>query len=164
MRERGFTLVELVVVMAIMAILLTVGVLRFNDYRTKSEIEAQTKMILADLSEARVQALFQKRPRSVVIAGTQFAIYSSSLTSVAPLTRKTLKYAVQSDGSGQINFDARGLVGNIGTGGRSLCLTTGENPATIDSIVLSTTRIYSGKWKVPGGSNDDCISANIDQQ
>ena len=84
MSERGFSLVELVVVMALMGILLSIGLLQFNSYSTKGKIESQLKMMKSDLAEVRVQALFQKRPRAVVISGTQFSVYSSVVTSGAP--------------------------------------------------------------------------------
>lgn len=163
MRERGFTLVELIVVMALISILLTIGAIQFNSYTTKGKIESQIKMMQSDLAEARVQALFQKRPRAVVITGSQFSLYSSLATSGSPVLQKTLDYPVQSNGTGAINFDASGLLSNVGTG-RSICLSVGNNPATIDSIVFSTTRIYSGKWNLPEGSNDQCKAENIKQQ
>ena len=85
MRERGFTLVELIVVMAVISILLTIGAIQFNTYSTKGKIESQIKMMQFDLAEVRVQALFQKRPRAVVITGSQFSLYSSLATSGSPV-------------------------------------------------------------------------------
>jgi len=42
MHSRGFTLVELVTVISIMAILFSIGMLNFNTYQKKAQIERQT--------------------------------------------------------------------------------------------------------------------------
>ncbi|HBG08249.1 MAG: hypothetical protein A2075_06725 [Geobacteraceae bacterium GWC2_58_44] len=165
MRERGFTIVELIVAMVIISVLLTLAMIQFNSYTRKSQIESQMRMIYADLAEVRVKSLFQKRPRAVIISGSQFSFYSSTVTSgIPPVARKTLSYGVRSNDEGQIDFDANGFLSNIDSGGRGICLTMGSNPATVDSLVLSTTRIHLGKWEMPEGGDDDCTSDNIKQQ
>jgi prepilin-type N-terminal cleavage/methylation domain-containing protein len=161
MGQRGFSLVELLVVMVIMGILLTIATLNWNNMQTKSAIESQIKTMHADLLEVRLQALYTKTPRSVVISGQQYKEYATADTSVAPLVTKQLRYPVVWNGGGTtLTFDAQGLTNNE----RSICIlptndTTVVNSASVDSIVVSTARINLG-WRNGG----DCTSANIDQK
>jgi prepilin-type N-terminal cleavage/methylation domain-containing protein len=164
MRQNGFSLVELVVIIGIIGILLSIVTLQFNTYTTKAAVEAQVKMMQSDLMTARSQSLFQKRSRAVEVTATQFSIYSSTVTAVTPVSQRTLKYATLSNGAGPIIINSNGLINDPSNGGRSICLSIGDNPATIDAIVLSTTRIQLGKWLTPGGFANDCKSANITQQ
>jgi prepilin-type N-terminal cleavage/methylation domain-containing protein len=163
MCARGFSLVELLVVIAIMGILLSIATLNWNAMQTKSAIESQIKMIHADLMEVRVQALYSKTPRSVVISGQQYKVYSSTDTSVAPLVTKQLRYpVVWKNGAGTLTFDAQGLTTNMG----SLCVlptnsTADLNSAAVDSIVVSQARINFGKRT---GTVGGCISENIEQK
>lgn len=159
MRERGFSLVELVVVIAITGILLSIATINWNSMQTKSAVESQIKMIHADLMTVRLQALHTKNARSVVISGQVYKAYSSIDTSVGPLETKQLRYPIVWNGGGDLTFDAQGLTSDIG----SLCvLSTNDinvvNKAAVDSIVVSQARLNLGKRT--GGS---CASANIVQ-
>lgn len=88
MRKNGFTLVELMVVVAIMGTLLTIGTLAFNSMTRKSAIEAQTKEIYGDLMKARSEAIYQKSNRSAVVNGVQFSIFPTSDGSGTPMLLK----------------------------------------------------------------------------
>lgn len=162
MKEAGFSLIELIVVVVTISALLAIGTLQFNSYTKKSQIERQMRTINADLSELRLQALYQKRARAVVISGTEFAIYPGTDTGAQPVTVKKLIHPVLSNGTGAVIFETSGLL-NVGSA-RAFCLNAGKNPATVDSIVLTTSRIYLGKWNLPEGSNDQCNAENIEQQ
>ena len=162
MKDAGFSLLELIVVVLIISALLAIATMQFNSYSRKSQIEGEMRTLNADLAELRTQALYQKRARAVVIAGSQLAIYPGTDTTVAPVRTRNLIYPVRSDGTATVIFETSGLL-NVGSG-RAFCLNAGTNPATVDSIVLTTSRIYLGKWKLPEGSNDDCKAQNITQQ
>jgi prepilin-type N-terminal cleavage/methylation domain-containing protein len=161
MGRRGFSLVEVLVVMTLMGILLTIATLNWNSMQTKSAIESQIKTMHADLMEVRLKALYSKMKRSVVISGQQYKEYATTDTSVAPLVTKQLRYPVVTNGSGTtVTFDAQGLTNNE----RTICIlptndTTVVNSASVDSIVISTARINLG-WRNGG----DCTSANVDQK
>ena len=160
MCQRGFSLVELMIVIAIMGILLSIATLNWNEMQTKSAVESQIKKIHADLMEVRLQALYSKRSRSVVISGQVYKSYSSTVITSTALETKQLRYPVVWNGGGPLTFDAQGLTNNQ----RSLCvMLTSDiaviNSAAVDSIVVSQARTNLGK-RTGGG----CASANIEQK
>lgn len=157
MRQGGFTLVELIITIAIMAILLSIATLNWNEMQRKSAIESQVKTMHADLMEVRLQALYGKRKRSVVLSVKQFAIYSSNETSVTPISRKDLSYPIAWNSGNTVTFESSGLTNTE----KSICVDpSSDNPGAIDSIVISTARINIGK-RQSGGS---CVTGNIDQK
>lgn len=165
MREHGFSLVELMIVIAISGILLAIATLNWNAMQTKSAVESQIKTIYADLTEVRLQALHTKKPRSVIISGQLFKVYSSEVTSVTPVVTKQLRYPITWNGGADLTFDEQGLTTNAG----SLCVlpgndTTTVNSAAVDSIVVSQARINLGKRTGVGAGVGGCASASIEQK
>ena len=161
----AFTLVEMLVVMSIMGILMTIAVLNFRDMNQKSGIETEARTLYTDLMEVRLDALYTKRPRSVMLSATQFSVYSSTNTSVAALSRKTLRHPVKwtpTSPTLTINFDTCGLCSPTGPD-IPICVAPegvlGPNPAAVDSLVVSSVRVKLGKLQ--GGS---CVTTGITQQ
>lgn len=166
MNGRGFSLVELLVVMFLIGALSAIATLSWQEMRIKSNTESQIRTLYADLATIRLQALYGKRARSVRIDDQIFKVYSSADTSGDPIETKTLNYKTVWNATGilttgKLTFDAQGLVnGNQ----RSICiLPTGDtidvSSATVDSIVISQARINLGKRT--GG---DCKSDYIEQK
>jgi type IV fimbrial biogenesis protein FimT len=161
MREHGFTLVELMVVITITGILLTIATHNWTAMQTKLAIERQAKTLHADLMQVRLQSLFGKKSRSVVINGQLYKLYSSTDTTVPPIVTKQLRYPVVWNSRGALTFDAQGLTNSE----RTLCIvptndTSDINSAVVDSIVVSEARINLGKRR----DGEECKSAKIDQK
>lgn len=152
-REAGFSLVELIVIMAIIGILLAIVTMNFSSMNRKSNVESQVKRMHSDLITIRAEALFQKRERAVTITGSSFSIYSSGVTTVSPKSVTTLKYPVMT--AVTINFDTGGMADSFATPG-ALCVNGGTEPA-VDSIIIGKSMLYMGK------RNDGatCESANV---
>lgn len=162
MGKRGFSLVELIIVLAIMGTLMAIATHNWQQMQVKSGVESQIKTMHADLMEIRLQALYRKQPRSVVISGQQFKVYSSMVITSTPLETKQLRYPIVWNSAGTtLTFDAQGLMnGNE----RTICIlptndTLVVNDAAADSLVVSQARINLGKRT--GG---DCKSGNVDQK
>ena len=156
MRQNGFSLVELVVVIAILAILLSIATLQFNQYIKKSVIEGQVRTMYTDLMTVRSQALFEKRDRTVTVTATTFSVYSSNLATGTPVLQRVLKYNVTNSSMPYtVKFNSRGVIDGVNA---SICIEPSDNPAAIDSLVLFTTRIQMGKRNAGATCNSENIT------
>lgn len=161
MLQRGFSLVELLVVIAIMTILMSIAGLKYNEMQKKATIEREVTTIYSSLMELRLQAVYSKTGRAVAISGKQFSIYSSQVTTVAPVSVTPLPYpVVMSPGGNPVMFGSNGLMTAAET---SICIdpsgTLATNPGYVDSVDVAVTKIYMGKRS--GGA---CVPADIDEK
>ncbi|HZV82819.1 MAG TPA: type II secretion system protein [Geobacteraceae bacterium] len=162
MGTRGFTLVEMIIVMSIIAILSSIAVLNWNRMTTKSNIEGQIKSVHADLMTVRAEALYGKRARSVVLSGKEYRVYSSSVVTSSPLATKSFKFNFIPSGDNKVTFDTSGMTNGTQV---SICVDpyndkTIANDAAIDSLVVSQARINLGK-RDEGGN---CVTGDIKQK
>jgi type IV fimbrial biogenesis protein FimT len=67
-RYRGFTLLELMVTLAVLAILITVGIPAFGDMVQNNRVTAQTNELVSALNTARSEAVKRGRNVQVVVA------------------------------------------------------------------------------------------------
>ena len=168
MNQRGFTLVELMVVICISGILLVIATMNWNQMQVKSGIETEIKTMHADLMEVRQQALYTKQKRKVVISGQSYKAYPGNVTTVTPLVSKQLRFPVLWSGSGdlELTIDTQGLITATGSTAEEnfICVApTGSltqlNSAAVDSLVLSAAQINLGLRT--GGT---CNSADIQKK
>lgn len=155
--EKGFTLIEMIIVVAIIGILLGIAAISGRNWLDRYKVEGQTKQLYADLMNARVRAMQKNRTCFVTLAANQYAIYEDSWPSpdgngnLDPgagqdrlVTRTTAQYALVS--SPTITFTTNGLT-SLPTPTTIIdirCQST-ASPAS-DCIELSLTRILMGKW------------------
>lgn len=161
MKARGYSLVEMVVVIGIISILLAIATLRFNEYSKRYGMEAQTRMIYRELLQARINALYQRRSTRVKLYPNRFEVYSSTqddTAGVAPVRTQALSFPIVCTGDEDptegypVDFDSKGLVT-----WRSICVDQSDGLAAVDSIVTWRTRLRIGKKE----KGDACISTNI---
>jgi type II secretory pathway pseudopilin PulG len=162
---RGFTIVEVIVVLTIMFILFALGTMTWNRMSMKTEIEKQTKTLFADLMNVRMEAFYTKRERGVVISGKNFTVYSSSVTSGTPVLSKSFTYNFRPTGATTIIFDTSGMANGFQG---SLCVDPfgsllQSSDAAVDSLVVSQARINLGK-RTAGANCDTSNSTNIIQR
>lgn len=157
MNKRGFSLVELLTVIAVIEILSAIATFGFSQYQVKSRIASQTRQLYGDLIEYRAKALYEKKNWTFRIAAAGYGIYSSANTIGAPVKTVTLNYSVTSDNAADIVFNTQGYI-SISGNDKSICISQ-ANDAVVDSIVISTTRLQVGKK-----TGVDCAAANINLQ
>lgn len=167
MNNRGFSLVELVVIVAVIGTLLTIATLNFSQMNRKSGMETQVKKLYADLQETRQQALYTKRARSVKLSSGALGIYSSANVAVAPRSVVTLPNKTVWQGSAQIDFDTMGAAlidydswSGKPEDGKAICIEPSDNPASYDSVVVFPTMIKIGKRKAGESCASDKITIN----
>ena len=70
--ERGFTLFELIIVIAIIGIASTVAVPTFSSWRERSAANSATKALLSSMKQARVIAMAENRSVKITIAADSY--------------------------------------------------------------------------------------------
>lgn len=155
--ERGFTLIELLVVLAIVGTLLGIGSMQFGRMQKKSSIEQQTRATYAKMTEMRVEALYTKSARTLVLGNRRLTVYASSDGSGPAIQVQQFPFAATMGTDDRVSFEASGMM----TGAdRAICVEpdgVAENPGNIDSVVVTAVRAYMGK-RNSGGA---CVPAQI---
>ena len=152
MKSRGFSLVELMVVIAIIGIILAVTTINYGSWMRKYGVEAQIKEMHNDLSNIRVKAIQSKMRHDVVFSPNNFVFRRFSTEGDVLGTqvfRKDLKYPIQYVTGGALQNFAADLM-TINTRGYTFNLYTivipGQPDASTDCLVVSTTRVNMGKY------------------
>ncbi len=164
MKSKGFSIIELIIVMAILGILLGIAGMSGRDWLERCRVEGQTKELYADLMNARVSALQRNRVFIVTLAAGQYAIYEDTNPSpdgdgdLQPLqdtlvAQKSTRFPLQHHlglGLATFKFKENGLVSLNG----SIQFDSSVDPFS-DCINLFSTRILMGKWNE---STSKCIA------
>ncbi len=95
----GFTLLEMMIVLAILGIVVIIAVSDFRGLNEKYRVEAETKALYADLMDARARAMQRNRAQFVRQTSAGYVIYDDSFT--AP------------DGNGVLDNSADTLVRSV---------------------------------------------------
>jgi prepilin-type N-terminal cleavage/methylation domain-containing protein len=172
-KNKGFTLIELVLVLAIIGTLLAIAGISGTAMLNKYRVESQTKQMYADLMNARVGALSKNRKYFVTPTATQYTIYED--TNPGPDGDGVLQaasdnrvmqvilngtYAVTMTPAASvvntINFDQRGLVSwslgivSVPTVTQQTIRVTNSYGAAYDCIDISPMKIRMGSWNGAG--------------
>jgi len=182
MKNRGFALLELVVVVGIIGIILTIVSINFGQWQVKNNIERQVNEMYMEISEARQLALSTKQARSIRFSANSlvFRRYTSEAdlesgegvvvktkTLPYPITRNN--WEIPSDNpnitNADIIFTTRGVMPRqiLTTTPSdpqflSICINSSVSPA-LDAVIIVPSRVATGKIKSQGGA---CDTDNID--
>ena len=77
-RNKGFSLLELIVVIAIIALMAAIGIPNFIDWLPKRRLSNATQMVFSDLSSARMKAVTMNRRVKVFFSDHQYTICDDS--------------------------------------------------------------------------------------
>lgn len=165
MSRKGFSVVEILVVLTITGIILAVGTLQFNAFLTKGDIERQTRELYADLMSIRTDAFTQQKSKIVKMTPTAFTFYSSNLAGGGTVVKKLSKPVTwtgktSSDTERMIVFNEQGTFDLVNNGNISICVQPTVESVQVDSIVVFSTRIHLGKVYFSNGIQGDCTSAD----
>lgn len=97
-KSLGFTVIELIVVIAVMAILSGLGLVAFNQFNRKQAVVSTARMVISDLRLAQSKAYASEKPLECVsssLTGYQFLINASndgySIVASCPPAEKEIK-------------------------------------------------------------------------
>jgi prepilin-type N-terminal cleavage/methylation domain-containing protein len=129
-KPRGFTLIELMVVISIMGILLAVAVPSFRSFLAGQEVKSQAYDLTADLLFARNEALKRGAAVSVVPTGGDWtkgwALQLAADGTVLSLRNAPKLPVVFADAPAAITFNA---VGRVSAPAAAVRITLGSNAA-----------------------------------
>lgn len=158
MNKRGFTLVEVLIVITISAVLLTIATLSYRSMKNKSDQERQTRELHADISDIRLNAM-QKKLRSALFLGPQQSIYrtysseNESISDGKEISRTNYRFELRKKSGSSLNglniatdrieFDSRGFT-NIST---TLVVMPVTFSGGLDCIAVQTARTSIGRME-----------------
>jgi len=155
MNRCGFSLIEVLVVLAIFGILAIIAVSDFRALNERYRVEAETKALYADLMEARARAMQRSRACFVRQMGDGYDIYDDTFTapdgngafdnSADTLVRSVaVSHGISTDLPGGmmiLSFNRKGMPSATGI----VRLTSGTQP-DYDCIRIRETRIKMGQY------------------
>jgi prepilin-type N-terminal cleavage/methylation domain-containing protein len=161
--NKGFSLIEMLITLAIMSILLGLATLEFSKWIVKYDIESQTQELYSKLQFTRFQAMHKNTCHFFQLERSGYSISADTApfdfgschpgpddTVVTPF--RQLKHPV--DNGSTIKFDSRGLVPL--NNARTICISSNVNP-DFDCIVIHRVRINMGKIR---RQTDECVATN----
>ncbi len=154
--DRGFTLIELIIVMVIMGVLLTLAAISFSNWNRKSQIERQTREMFADINLARNESVFKKSRHAMIFQPNSYIMkrYSSpdesrfgDTTKGIVLTRNLVFGITKANNNSMadiiIEFDVRGFTNDLET----IRVNPTNSGAQFDCMAISGGRINLGKME-----------------
>ncbi len=167
MKQKGFSLVEVLVVIAIAGILAGLSVANFSGLTKKYNVDNEVRMIYSDLSNVRIMAMNKNRTHFVVLSSFGYIGYDDNspapdgdgtltvgsdtvvMASNRMLNLGTQKtkdfYSIAWNGTNPISFNSRGICTTPGT----ICVYSTVQPL-YDCVSIAATRIRLGKLLVQG--------------
>ncbi|MDD2898471.1 MAG: type II secretion system protein [Desulfuromonadaceae bacterium] len=151
----GFSLIELIITIAIMGIVMSIATINFQSWQTKNWMEAQLRGILVDLNEARTNSFTQKINHSITFQPDSYVLknYSSDnepRSAGRTITSKKLRYGITKKSNSNlaasianefVEFDSRGLASNSFT----IIMNPLETDVAVNCLVVFDTRMNLGK-------------------
>ncbi len=167
MSRNGFSLIELIVVIALISILLTIATLNFNSWVTRQNIAKQVKETSADIMSMRQRAIVTGQNYDVEFPDATtlvFKRYSSVAetrgTEGTEVERKSLRYPVVLSSADPIEFSGRGMM--VDPIDKIICVFTDANPS-LDALVITQSRVSMGRIISQGSKNAAaCTKDNIE--
>jgi len=158
--RRGFTLVEILITIAILGILLVLAVGNFGGMNEKYKVEAETKQLYADLMDARGRAMQRNRMSFVQVNAGDYKTYED--TSPAPdgdralqgtdtlITNARVSHDIVTGNIAvplSFNFNRNGIASATGF----IRFTSAAQP-DYDCIWIRATRIKMGQYDATGNA------------
>jgi type II secretory pathway pseudopilin PulG len=159
-KNRGFSLIELIVIVAIMIILLAIGIPQLSKYMQKYNVEKEITSLYGDLVNQRFKSMNSGIPHGVRFdSSKQYTIFTfddknynlkfDDTNEEKDASIKTVNYDLQAGGnsiSGKvILFDKTGMAKTSSWGLGNFTIDI-NYPAKYNCLSISSSRIKMGVW------------------
>lgn len=156
MKQNGFTLVEMLIVISIIAVLVSIGTLSFNKMSMKTNIESEIQQMHSDLMTSRIWAMDRNTCHFVLLnANGSYSVYEDQNgnciynTTDALLLSRTATNPVLWNNAAPTGvyliFDNRGLA-TVSSGSIPSTISVPDTVnAAYDCILVETTRTSMGR-------------------
>jgi len=148
---KGFTLIEMLVVLSIMAILFSIGIPAYTRWATKYKIQNDTKTIFSVLNQARIKAFSEKRTCGISWSDSTFSQielrcdknYDGDIDDTDELIQKIdLKTSFKDGSNSKVTFKKEGFGKTMIT----IYTSMPEYNSKYNCIKISRTRILMGHY------------------
>ena len=159
-QNRGFSLIELMVVVAIMIILLAIGIPQLSKYIKKYNVEKEITTLYSDLMNQRFKSMNSGIPHGVMFdSSKQYTLFTfddkdydltfDNTSEEKDASIKIVNYDLQA-GSNSVNgmvilFDKTGMAKTSSWGLGNFTIDI-NYPARYNCITISSSRIKMGVW------------------
>jgi len=149
---RGFTLMELIIVVAIVGILTVALGFQFSGWQRKYRVESQVRQVQADLMTARLRAMERCRTGRVVFGAGNYRVLEATDdtgTAFAPVWTTFRQLEYPPSWTSTVDFNSRGMVSapaTVWTTVLAIWFTDRGAGSDIDCIEISQSKIGAGKW------------------
>lgn len=177
--NRGFTLTELLIVIAVLAILAAVAAPGMSGFVRKNRVQNQTRRIYSDLMNTRVMAMNTNRTHFMVfgLPNNEYQVIEDTDGDMTPdaapadtvrLARQAVvpftwsnttvqnEVITQTFTNNRAVFDGRGFASQTG----NICIFAPDLRPTENCIVVTPTRIRIGKYTDGATAAGGCSAAN----
>lgn len=96
--QRGFTLIEVMIVIVIIGVMASVAIPAFSDWRHKQAVRSASQSLMAHLKQARVAAISENRSVSLTFASGSFTYDADISGTCGACKNQTVSYSQFSGG------------------------------------------------------------------
>ena len=148
----GFTLVEILIAVAIAGILTVLAISAFEGFNEKYRVEGETKQLFADLMDARGRAMQRNRAVFVQIGANRYNTYEDTdpapdgdglldNTADTPVANVNVRHTMNPGGLSDFRFNRNGIASAAGT----IRISSTAQP-DYDCITVQATRLKMGQF------------------
>ncbi len=154
MNRHGFSLIELIVVIGLIAIALSIAIPQYNLIQRRSQIARQAREISADINSFRLSAMYSKQRRAIILnpRNMQFRRYANDtddlIAAGVTMFAKNLDFEIRNRtnlavplNNNFIVFDSRGTANNF----TIVILPVDLNSGADNCIVVTELRTNIGR-------------------